>query len=212
MKSHTQPSNTSQQSDQLRSDFFKNHTTSGSTHTNASYSDKLLSTSSSFANFNTKRTNYIERSKVRCGGILFTKDFKAIVIVQNKYVLNENNKELWGLPKGHIQNNESFAQCAQREIYEETGLVLDVQDRSPKIRINKTYYFPILLNYTLEELMEKMYVVDMTEIANVCVLHIDGDYKNKKNLNYELKLLLDHYLPRAKRIVDALAIQYNTKK
>lgn len=160
--------------------------------------------SSVFKNFNSKSTKYVERSKVRCGGILFTKDFKAIVIVQNKYILNENNRELWGLPKGHIKDNESFAQCASREIYEETGLELEVQDASPKLRINKTYYFPILLNYTLEELLAKMRVIDVIEIANVCVLHIDNPEIAQKNLNYELKLLLGHYLPRAKKIIDTL--------
>lgn len=163
--------------------------------------DKTLT---AFSNFNTKSSKYIERSKIRCGGILFTKDFKAIVIVQNKYILTENNKELWGLPKGHIKDNESFAQCASREIYEETGLILDVQDTSPKIRINKTYYFPILLNYTLDELLEKLHVIDVIEIANVCVLHIDKPEIARKNFNYELKLLLGHYLPRAKKIVDVL--------
>ena len=160
--------------------------------------------SSVFKNFNSKSTKYVERSKVRCGGILFTKDFKAIVIVQNKYILNENNRELWGLPKGHIKDNESFAQCASREIYEETGLELEVQDASPKLRINKTYYFPILLNYTLDELLAKMRVIDVIEIANVCVLHIDNPEIAQKNLNYELKLLLGHYLPRAKKIIDTL--------
>jgi len=160
--------------------------------------------SSVFKNFNSKSSKYVERSKVRCGGILFTKDFKAIVIVQNKYILNENNRELWGLPKGHIKDNESFAQCASREIYEETGLELEVQDASPKLRINKTYYFPILLNYTLDELLAKMHVIDVIEIANVCVLHIDKPEIAQKNLNYELKLLLGHYIPRAKRIIDTL--------
>lgn len=157
-----------------------------------------------FKNFNTKRSKYLERDKIRCGGILFTKDFKAIVIVQNKYMLNENNKELWGLPKGHIKKNESFAQCAQREIYEETGLQLQVQDSSPKIRINKTYYFPILLEWTLEELMEKLHVIDVTEIADVCILHIDRPEISSKHLNYELKLLLGHYISRARRILNLL--------
>ena len=155
-----------------------------------------------FQNFNTKRSKYLDRTKIRCGGILFTKDKKALVIVQNKYVLNENNKELWGLPKGHIQNNETFAQCAKREIYEETGLTLDVQDTSPKLRINKTYYFPILLNWSLEELVKKLHIVDVTEISDICVLHIDEPSISKKNLNYELKLFLNHYLLRAKLIAD----------
>lgn len=162
-------------------------------------SEKVL-----FRNFNTRTSNTLERTHIRCGGILFTKDLKAIVIVQNKYILNENNRELWGLPKGHIKNNETFAQCAQREIYEETGLILDVQDASPKLRINKTYYFPIVLNCTLDELMHKLKVIDVTEIADVCVLHIDKPSISKRNLNYELKLFLGHYLPRAKKIVDSL--------
>ena len=81
---------------------------------------------------------------------------------------------------------------------------MEVQEASPKLRINKTYYFPILLNYTLDELLAKMRVIDVIEIANVCVLHIDNPEIAQKNLNYELKLLLGHYLPRAKKIIDTL--------
>ena len=145
-----------------------------------------------------KKSSVVEKS----GGILFTKDLKAIVIVQNKYLLNENNKVLWGLPKGHVKKNESLAQCAEREIYEETGLELQVQESSPKILINKTYYFPILLQYQLEELMKKIHVNDDTEIVDVSILTIDQPEIASNNLNYELKLLLGQYIRRIVSILD----------
>ena len=134
-----------------------------------------------------------------------------ILLFGDSLAIGDDKSSKWGLPKGHIKDNESFAQCASREIYEETGLELEVQDTSPKLRINKTYYFPILLKYTLKELLSKLRVIDVIEIANVCVLHIDDPEIAPKNLNYELKLLLGHYIPRAKKIIDTLR-KSNTMK
>ena len=54
----------------------------------------LNTNKTAFGNFNTKSSKYIERSKIRCGGILFTRDFKAIVIVQNKIDLISHKEAL----------------------------------------------------------------------------------------------------------------------
>jgi len=47
----------------------------------------------------------------------------GIVINKNKQILVVNQQGTsWSLPKGHIRNNESKLETAEREIYEESGL------------------------------------------------------------------------------------------
>ncbi len=48
-----------------------------------------------------------------CGGVVVNNG-KVLVVLQ------KNN--MWCLPKGHINDNESLEECARREIYEETGI------------------------------------------------------------------------------------------
>jgi len=65
-----------------------------------------------------------------------------VVIVLGKY------SKKWGLPKGGLEDGETHADCAKREIKEETGLSLNISDRDKKIRINRIHYFPVIINYT----------------------------------------------------------------
>lgn len=45
------------------------------------------------------------------------------IFVDNKVLLTlRKDFEVWCLPGGHIDNDETFGQCAIREVYEETGL------------------------------------------------------------------------------------------
>ena len=73
----------------------------------------------------------------------------SVVLVENNYMYNEGIQK-WGLPKGHLENNESYSICASREANEETGLSLTILDSMYRIRINNTYYFPIKINRTLQ--------------------------------------------------------------
>jgi ADP-ribose pyrophosphatase YjhB (NUDIX family) len=79
---------------------------------------------------------------ITCGGIIFDRSMEYIVIVLGKY------SQKWGLPKGCLEKGESYAECAMREIKEETGLSLDIKERDAKIRINRIHYYPVIINYT----------------------------------------------------------------
>ncbi|GFR78303.1 M7GpppN-mRNA hydrolase [Elysia marginata] len=57
-----------------------------------------------------------KRSIQTCGAIMMDPDLKYIVLVQS--YASKNN---WGFPKGKINQGESPAQCAIREVLEETG-------------------------------------------------------------------------------------------
>lgn len=48
------------------------------------------------------------------GGVILNK--------HNKIALVEQKNNIWSLPKGHVEPNESHLDAAKREIYEETGI------------------------------------------------------------------------------------------
>lgn len=66
-----------------------------------------------------------------CGSVMFTRENGI-----KKYLLIKNDSGHIGFPKGHIEYNESEAQTAQREVYEETGLKITV---NPQTRQEYTY-------------------------------------------------------------------------
>ena len=163
-----------------------------------------------YVNFN-RHKQQSKRESIRCGGILFTKYGEHIVIVQNKYLFDEKKKILWGLPKGHLQNNETYAECAKREIFEETGLPVQITEKHPKLKINNTYYFPIQLSLTFSQLKEKVFINDKVEIQNISVLPIVELCKKPTILNYELRKCIEAYIPRAKKIARQINKQNENK-
>ena len=55
---------------------------------------------------------------ITAGGIIVN-EYKEVVIVNQ-------NHDSWSLPKGHVEDNETFLETAKREIYEETGLIIKI--------------------------------------------------------------------------------------
>ena len=49
----------------------------------------------------------------KSGVILFNKNLDKIVLIQNKYLYLKGIKK-YGLPKGHINNDETYEDCAIR--------------------------------------------------------------------------------------------------
>lgn len=86
-----------------------------------------------------------KRNNLRCGGILLNQECDQVLLILNRYTLLKG-KPKWGLPKGHINGKETYAQCARREVEEETGIILPFYEKQPKIKINNTYYFPMIID------------------------------------------------------------------
>ena len=78
--------------------------------------------------------HYKPRSKKVSGVIVISKDNK-ILLVKGR----EKNK--WSFPKGHIKGNETIHQCALRECYEETGLILHNQKYNSTSKLTSGEYF-----------------------------------------------------------------------
>ena len=59
-----------------------------------------------------------------CGAIVFRRFHGNIQILLIKHI----NSGHWSFPKGHIENNETETETAVREIKEETGILIAVNE------------------------------------------------------------------------------------
>jgi len=75
---------------------------------------------------------------VKAGSFVIDPDSHKILLVQSR-------GQMWGPPKGTIQDNETIDECAIREVFEETGLVL-----SPSQFLGKTIVKNKAMYYTTE--------------------------------------------------------------
>ena len=72
----------------------------------------------------------------------------CIIVENNKVLLVQESEGHWGLPKGHVEENETEEETAKREVKEETNLDVKI-DLSKKFELNyiiddeidKTVYF-----------------------------------------------------------------------
>ena len=70
-----------------------------------------------------------QKKNKRCGTIIFNKTLDKVVAVLNRYSFDIGENK-WGFPKGGIHKNETFVQCAQRETFEETGLIIEISTKN----------------------------------------------------------------------------------
>lgn len=122
-----------------------------------------------------------KKRDIRCGGIIINKNLDSVIIVLNRDS-KMKGEDKWGLPKGHIKQGEELSQCAEREIEEETGLKITINEKNPRIKINDTYYYIIVMNQDIS-LVPK----DKKEIAEVKWEKIEN--MNQINTNRGLRKL-----------------------
>lgn len=67
--------------------------------------------------------------KVRCCGAIIIKDGKVLLVHQNN--------DVWGFPKGHMEEGETEVETAIREVKEETNLDIEL-DENKKYELSYT--------------------------------------------------------------------------
>jgi len=147
-----------------------------------------------FKNFCKNKKN--KTKQIKCGCFILNKDLTKIVLVHNNYVKHEK----WGLPKGHREDNETYANCAKREVFEETGLSINITDKDLKIKINNTFYFPVVVNETEVVPNDKIEIKEAKWTKLSDLEHI--------NLNRETKTMLKIKMNEIKQIIK---IRYNNE-
>jgi 8-oxo-dGTP pyrophosphatase MutT (NUDIX family) len=125
-----------------------------------------------------------------CGIVLVNKHFNKILIIFQ----NESLK--WGLPKGHMDDNEfmckAYFECAKRELLEETGIMINTH----KHRKIGTFVIRDKLFYILQ-LLKDINIrkpIDTTEIGDIKWLPITDiiNFMNKYQCNITLKEINNH--------------------
>lgn len=108
------------------------------------------------------RNNVCKRS-----GIIFVKEEnnnKYILVVQGSY------SGIWSLPKGKINDGETDEECACREVWEETGIIMnpDFIRQLPKIKIDHNIYFIYNLDLLGKNIQDFHYSInDKNEISDI---------------------------------------------
>ena len=83
-----------------------------------------------------------------------------------------------------VKDKGSSLECAKRELYEETGILEEIKDDMFKIRINNSYYFPLIIDKT----NIKLNPIDKNEIAQAKWINIT-EIENF-NVNRETKIFI----------------------
>tara|TARA_B100001248_G_C27292922_1_gene413371 strand:- start:386 stop:790 length:405 start_codon:yes stop_codon:yes gene_type:complete len=96
----------------------------------------------------------------KCGIILWNHSKEKIFLVYGK------KSSKWGFPKGHMEENETEIQTAQREFYEETGYKLkcELNENYEKYIIRNNIYFIVKVHSEDDLLQETIIIPDQKEI------------------------------------------------
>lgn len=136
-----------------------------------------------------KNKTYIYPPKA--GVIIFNTAKTRVLVIKNAY-----NPALskWGLPKGHLEDGETRLNCAQRELLEETGIKINIEECDPNIKINNTIYYI----YSVNEDNYNPSPIDTNEI-NAAEFKDILVVKNLK-INRELNVVVTNKLKLAKKL------------
>ena len=136
----------------------------------------------------------------KAGVILFDFKKKKILIVKNK---NTSGTGKWGLPKGHVEENESREDCAMRELHEETGIKLYIIRDEPRIRINNSIYYV----YYTQHSNTRVKPNDTEEIHSAKFCFINRI--KTLNINRELAVAINNKITKIKTIAKLVDIKFN---
>lgn len=115
--------------------------------------------------------------------------------LSHKILLVQSRGQMWGPPKGTMQDNETVEQCAIREVFEETGILLTTsQFKDQTIVKNKAMYFTTEIKET--EIYPQNHIKDNDANGigwfNVeCLEKLHNE--NKIKINQHCKILLKKF-------------------
>ena len=136
-----------------------------------------------------KRVDTKEKNIVGAGGL--------ILDISNNKLLVVKGPEKWSLPKGHLEPGEEPYEAAMREIFEETSLQVELNEKIRSKKLRKYIYYYIILDNANQL---QLNAIDNNEISEVkwC------SYSEllRLNCNKQLKYFIDKWRPILKIFYD----------
>lgn len=98
------------------------------------------------------------------------------IIIKNRKVLlvYEKNRNFWGFPKGHMEEGENEIQTALREVKEEVGLEVEIDEE-------KRY----TLNYIIKDEIDKTTVLYIARPKSEEVIMQESEIENIKWCDFD---------------------------
>ena len=135
--------------------------------------------------------------------LLFTTDNTGKwYVLANKRGLDEKHK--WNCPAGYLDFGETIAECAAREVYEETGLkiakdilhLVFINDDPKETRQNVTFRYVGLLNEKVEDLSKQLNDAhsEKNEVEDIKFIPVEDIDKYEWAFNHEN--LITSYSPK----------------
>ncbi len=126
-----------------------------------------------------------------CGAVVYKKETEEIYILIEKM-----QKGHYSIPKGHVENNETEIETAQREIKEETNLEVEIDTNfrevvtySPYAGCLKDVVFFVAKAKTTNLINQEEEVSSLKWLKPIDALAILTHYSDKKVLEKALKYL-----------------------
>ncbi len=119
-----------------------------------------------------------------------TKISRAIILKEDKILFEySHNENFYMLPGGRLESNETFEECAKREVYEETGLLVEpikhtvtIIEHYPNITLYSEFFYCELLeekNYKKLTDEEKELDIELKWIDKIEALNLLDDHDSK---------------------------------
>ena len=123
-------------------------------------------------------------------------------VLANKRELDEKHK--WNCPAGYLDFDETIAECATREVYEETGLKIStdilhlvfINDNPKEARQNVTFRYVGLLDEKVEDLSKQLNDAhsEKNEVEDIKFIPIEDIDKYEWAFNHDN--LIKNYSPK----------------
>ena len=109
----------------------------------------------------------MELKKEKSCGCIIIKDNKVLLVY-------EKRRNFWGFPKGHVEEGENELETAAREVKEEVGLDVEIDE-------SKRY----VLNYIIREEIDKTTVLYLAKPKSEEIVMQESEIENVKWCEFE---------------------------
>ena len=121
------------------------------------------------------------------------------IIIENKKVLlvYEDKHFFWGFPKGHMEDDETEIETAKREVLEEVGLKVNIEeDKRYEVHYKTTNKTSKTSVFYIAKIEDGKVKKQESEIIDVCWCNYEEarnklTYENLKDVLQEVKTMLE---------------------